>query len=95
MKPSTAVVGVELAHEREHLLLAGVGRKAVIDRLDPHLRTVLVLVADVDERGGIISDEYGRQRDVTELADLLGDSRAHARGKLRTVHQRRRHGSGL
>ena len=54
----------------------------------------LVLEANVDLGGGILTDEDGGKANVSELADLLGDLAADALGERLAVHELRCHSSG-
>ena len=75
-----AVVGVELRDEREHVLLARVGRNAVVARLDAGRLRRLLLQVDVDVRRRVVADEDGRDADVVELRDGCGDLLAYLGG---------------
>ena len=91
--PGHALVGVQLGDEREQLVLRGLGRELVVERLDAGLATGLLLVPDVDRRRGILADEHRRETDrPIELGDLAADLLAHALGERLPVHERGSHG---
>ncbi len=46
--PGHAVVGIEVTHDLEELVLRRLGRELVVERFDPHLTARLLLALDVD-----------------------------------------------
>ena len=84
--PVDLVVVVQPVDEREHVVLARVGREAHVAGVDPGLGRRLVLRGDVDVRGRVVADEHRREADVAELRDLARDVGAHLRGELLPVH---------
>ncbi len=91
--PVDAVVGVQLLHEREHVLLRGVFGQPLVDRPDPDLLGVFVLEPDVHLGRGVVPDEDRREPERAEFLDLAGDLGAHLLGEGLPVHERRGHGA--
>ena len=60
--PSTSSSAPSARDQLEQLLLGGLAAQAVVDRAHPGLLAGLVLVGDVDLRGGVVADEHRRQR---------------------------------
>jgi hypothetical protein len=85
------LVLVELAHQREQVVLGRHGRQPVVDRLDAGRLGCLVLEADVDLGGRIVTDEHCREAHVSEPGDLLAHFPAHPGRKRGAVHQLRSH----
>ena len=62
--------------------------------VDPGLVRGVVLLRDVDVRGGVVSDEDGREADrLAERGHVLGDLLPHLQGKRLAVDELPRHGS--
>src|SRR5215210_2934044 len=85
-------VGVQLADQRQQLLLARLGRQSQVARLDPDLERRAVLHPDVDVRGGVVADEDRGDPDRARECGHLGRHlRPDPRRQSLPVHERRGH----
>ena len=90
------VVGVQLGHLREQLVLAGRLGQPQVDGVHPGLGRRLVLEPDVDVGRRVVADEHRRQADAAERADVVGDAGADPLRERLAVHEGRCHpGSNL
>ncbi len=92
-RPSTRVVGVQLGEQLQQLGLRRVRGQPDVARVDADRLGRLLLEADVDLRGGVVSDEHRREADVAELGDLERDFGANLRRQRLAVDDLCRHAS--
>src|SRR5688572_5604825 len=77
-----AIVAVQLLDDIEQLTLRDRRVEVVVDRLDADFATRFLLAANVDGRGGVVTDEHGGEADRrADLLDLARNLRAHLCGQ--------------
>ena len=70
--PGHALVRVQVGDEPEELVLGGLARELVVDRVDADLSARLLLAPDVEGRGLVLADEHGGEADrPSQLADVV------------------------
>ena len=94
-----ARVGGQLLQDRVDLVVGGVLGQPVVEALDADLGRRLLLVADVERRGGVVADQHGGEpgRLVALLdprGDVALDLRAHVLRDRLAVDPLRRHWRG-
>ncbi len=94
------MVLIQLGHEREQIVLAGVGRETMQLAFNSHPFTRATFVANVDFAGRIFAHQHGRQTGhgsvvLNEIGHLLGDLRLNLGGYRLAVKQRSCHRSAF